>query len=291
MRIYNDIVRDYIEGNSLEHHKKLWFFQSQRYKFVEPSYEHEHIDSVKRIYENIMNTIENFVPCNSEIWDALFPNWEKIIEEVTVNLIVGFPEPNDATVLKAPDGTNNVILDLGLWTKYESKCNIASVVHNLLTHELCHICIGESIKGIDNDIESNDYLTNLDANTFHEGFAHLISFDNKEIDEVDWDNEKWKIVKDKSRIKMQSAICAIDSIKQKEYLYDAVFGNYEDKYACMSGMFYLVNCWKRIGILGLQEEFNKGYHGFSKRTIADPNGNEIGLIQQNNEDKVYQGIL
>lgn len=267
MKINADIVCDYIDGKSIEPYKERWFFITDGYMFVKPSYEREHIELVRRIFEQIKETIEDFIPCNSKIWDALFPNWKKIIDEVTVNLIVGFPEPNDATVLKAPDGQNNVILDLGIWTKYEGKCDIASLVHNLLTHELCHVCIGATIKGIDDDLKSGDYITNLDANTFHEGFAHLISFENKEIDEINLNNEKWQKVKDKNRKRMQSALGITDIIEQKKFLYDAIFGNYEEKYACMCGMFYLMDCWKRKGILGLEEEFKIGYHNFSKRTI------------------------
>lgn len=267
MKVYSDIVYDYIDGKSVDQYKQKWFFKQQGYMFVEPSYKCEHIKSVQKIFEKIKEIIDDFVPCNSKIWDVIFPNWKKIIDEVTVNLIVGFPEPNDATVLKAPDGHNNVILDLGIWTKYEGKCDISSLVHNLLTHELCHICIGATIKEIDDDTQSNDYLTNLDANTFHEGFAHLISFENKEIDEVDWNNEKWKKVKDKNMQIMKSALCVTDDAEQKRFLYDAIFGKYEEKYACMCGMFYLVDCWKTKGVLGLEEEFKLGYHGFSKRTI------------------------
>lgn len=268
MKINSDIVLAYIEGKSIRPYDEQWFFKVQGYTFSEPSYEREHIEAVNRIFNLISNTISDFTPCNSNIWDMLFPTWRSILENVTINLIIGYPEPNDATVLKEPHGESNVILDLGLWTKYEGKCDIASVVHNLLTHELSHVLIGATIKDIDQDTESSNYITNLDANTFHEGFAHLISYDDKEINEVNWDDKKLQTVKDKSRVRMQSALSATDITQQKNYLYDAIYGNYYDKYACMCGMFYLVDCWKSKGILGLKEEFQKGYHEFSKRALS-----------------------
>jgi hypothetical protein len=268
MKIYSDIVLDYIAGKAIGSYKEQCFFKKQGYMFVEPSYEREHREAVKRIYYIINDTISDFTPCNSNIWDVLFPTWKLTLENVTVNLIIGYPEPNDATVLKDPDGQNNVILDLGLWTKYEGKCEIASVVHNLLTHELCHVLIGATVKDIDNDTESSNYITNLDANTFHEGFAHLISFDDKEIDDVNWGLEKLQIVKDKSRERMQSALGATDITEQKNNLFEAVYGNYYDKYPCMCGMFYLVDCWKSKGVLGLKEEFQNVFHGFSRKTLG-----------------------
>lgn len=221
------------------------------------------MEAVGRIYLEIKEIVEDFNPCNIDIWAAIFPEWRRIIGEVTVNLIVGYPEPNDATVLKAPDGCNHVLLDLGLWVKYEGHCNMRSVIHNLLTHELCHICIGETVSDIDEDTLSDNYLTNLDANTFHEGFAHLVSFEDKDIGLVNWKDERWNIIKESSKRKMQEALVATDKQEQDKFLYNAIYGNYYEKFACMSGMFYLVECWQKNGIQGLKTVFEEGYAGFS----------------------------
>ena len=276
MKIKADILHDYIEGKSINRYKEEWFFKYDGHMFVEPSYESEHRESVRRIFEQVKRGLKEFTPCNVEIWDKLFPNWQEIINDVSINLIVGYPEPFDATVLRAPDGKSNVVLDLGQWSKYEGKCDIVSVVHNLLTHELCHVCIGEVIKDIDDDMESSDYLTNLDANTFHEAFAHLISFEDKDINEAEWDNEEWLKVKDNCRKRMNEALRETDVNKQSEFLYDATCGgNYKDKYASMAGMFYLVDCWMTKSISGLEEEFRKGYHGFAQKTLKGYNSTII----------------
>lgn len=269
MKIKNDIVCDYVAGKSILSYKEEWFFRAEGYSFEEPSYVVEHKEAVGRIFKLIIDSVKDFYPCNVSIWDALFPTWRHILEDITINLIIGFPEPNDATVLKSPDGQYNVILDLGLWAKYEGKCDIESVVHNLLTHELCHVCISKTIADIDDDIDNGDYISQLDANTFHEGFAHLVSYDDKDINKVDWNSEKLQQAKYRSIEMMQLAISSSDISKQKEYLYNAVYGDYYDKYACMCGMFYLVDCWKNNNIPGLVEEFKEGYKGFSKRTIVN----------------------
>lgn len=266
MRIRAEIVNDYIHAKDISRYKDEWFFKSDGHTFVEPSYEKQHRESVERIFNHIKSGLENFIPCNVEIWEKLFFNWREIIDNVTINLIVGSPEPYDATVLRALNSESNVILDLGLWTKYEGKCDIPSVVHNLLTHELCHVCIGKTIQGIDDDIESENYLINLDANTFHEAFAHLISFEDKDINEVQWDTEEWQGVKEKCRKTMRVALVETDIDKQCEFLNDAICGNYKEKYAAISGMFYLVDYWREKGLVGLEEVFKSGYCGFTKKT-------------------------
>lgn len=267
MRIKADIVYDYIDSKSISRYKEEWFFKYDGYRFEEPSYESEHKESVRRIFEQIKSGIEEFIPCNVDIWNRLFPDWREVIKDIDINLIVGYPEPFDATVLRAPNGKSTVILDLGLWSKYEDKCDIPNIVHNLLTHEICHVFIGRAIKGIDDDIESENYIINLDANTFHEAFAHLISFDDKNIDDVDWENYEWKEVRTSCNKRMREALGETDLNRQRQFLYDAICGNYREKYAAMSGMFYLVDCWKTKGVLGLEEEFKKGYYGFAQKTL------------------------
>lgn len=267
MRVKSEIINDYIDGRNVSKYKDEWFFKYDGHAFKEPSYKVEHREAVRRIFEQIKNSLDNFTPCNIEVWDKLFPNWREIICNVSINLIVGFPEPYDATVLKGVDGESNVILDLGLWTRYEGKCDIKGIVHNLLTHELCHVCIGKTISGIDDDIESDDYLINLDANTFHEAFAHLISFEDKAINEVQWDTEDWVIVKEKCRIRMKEALVESNPDKQQEFLQEGFCGNYKGKYAAISGMFYLVDCWMLEGLDGLEEVFKVGYLGFSEKTV------------------------
>lgn len=267
MRVKAELVKDYIRGNEVSRYKDKWFFREGGHGFVNPSYEIEHRETVERIFEQIKAGIENFTPCNVGIWDKLFFNWREIINNVTINLIVGYPEPYDATVIKAPDGESNVILDLGLWAKYEGKCDIPRVVHNLLTHELCHVCIGKAIPGIDEDIESEDYRINLDANTFHEAFAHLISFEDKDINEVQWDSGGWPEVKEKCRKTISEALEETNIDKQREFLKKSICGDYKEKYAAVVGMFYLVDCWKTQGVEGLADVFKSGYCGFAGRTV------------------------
>ena len=55
--------------------------------------------------------------------------------------------------------------------------------------------------------------------------------------------------------------------RQRQFLYDAIRRNYKEKYAAISGMFYLINRWKIKGTLGLEEEFKKGYYGFARKTL------------------------
>jgi len=86
-------------------------------------------------------------------------------------MIVGLPDMFDALVILDPSGDSQVVLDLSNWVVYEGKHNIGNVIHNLLTHELCHVCIGAIYRKIEADSESADYITRIDAMTFNEGFA------------------------------------------------------------------------------------------------------------------------
>lgn len=266
MEIYADIVTDYLEGKDLSSHKAEWFFLQPGYRFEAPDTSEAQRAKVKRAYEQTLQSVQNFVPGNQAIWDALFPDWESILQNAIVALIVGYPEPNDAVVMKSPTGEYTAILDMGLWAKYLDTVPVGKLAHNLLTHEFCHVCIHQLVPELDEVQESGEYLSKLDAFTFDEGFAHFVSYNGLEASEVDWNAGKLRKVGLQSRADMLAARQENRSEQQEEWLQRAIFGSrYYDKYACMCGMLYLARRWQEGGTKQLATEFKAGWQGFSEK--------------------------
>lgn len=104
MKLYTDIVTDYLAGRSLAAHAQEWFFTQPGYYFQEPDGSDAQKAAVRQVYEQVLRTVETFVPGNRPVWDALFPDWQDILRGAETALIVGYPPPNDAVVLKSPPG-------------------------------------------------------------------------------------------------------------------------------------------------------------------------------------------
>lgn len=102
------------------------------------------------------------------------------------------------------------------------------------------------------DIEESEqfgnHINKLDAITCNEGFAHLVSYNQQEINSVEW--EKLEDIYIQSINKMKLALMETNPQSQEQYIYEANFGNYYDKYACMCGIID-----------------NQGYHGFARKCI------------------------
>lgn len=130
-----------------------------------------------------------------------------------------------------------------------------------------HLLIGHRYPAANAALESTDYLTRLDAYTFHEGFAHLLSYQATEIDCVDWHTPQLTEVAAASRAKLRLALTETDTDRQKQFLEEAVCGSYYEKFACMCGMLYLADRWETQGIDGLQSAF-ADYHGFAQRALS-----------------------
>ncbi|MCH5324947.1 MAG: hypothetical protein J1E39_06985 [Eubacterium sp.] len=271
--IVNDsIVQAYLKGNSIEDFHDEWYFthstvagQIGKNIFTVPDDSIKQKAKVHVVYASLYQAAGNFEPINMPIWDALFANWRETLETVQVDLILGFPEPFDATVERDDGGVQRIIFDMSCWTKYLGRCDIAEVARNLLTHELCHVLIGKQIPQIDEDMKNTDYHIALDALTFHEAFAHLVSYDAKEIGDVDWDTPKLAEVRKTSNETMRNALRELDKKEQERYLYTAQCGDYYEKYACMSGMLYLAALWQRGGVSALKACFDEGYIGFAEK--------------------------
>lgn len=271
MRIDSTIVQAYISGANLCKYKNEWFFSGSTLDvdlgkniFTLPPDDDSLRESVRNIAQCFRRVVEKFEPVNRPIWDALFPDWQE--KETVVDLIVGFPEPYDAVTMKSPDGQTHLIFDLICWNKYGSMANFNEIIRNLLTHELTHFLIGCYYPEADAAVESPNYLTKLDAYTFHEGFAHLISFNATEIDNVDWHSAQLEKVYSSCKERMRAALAETDPEKEKQFLYDAICGKYYEKFACMCGMLYLANQWETKGMDGLKTAFSD-YHGFAAKTL------------------------
>lgn len=223
---------------------------------------------VQQVYDTVRRTVDHFVPVNLVIWDTLFPNWQQIMETVPVDFIVGFPQPYDAVVDFDPDGDRHIMFDLCRWTSYVGTYDVEVLLRDFLTHEMTHVFIGHTVPGIDASLECPDYLACLDANTFHEGFAHLISYEAQEIDTVNWHTPEFAQAYARCKQKMQQALAETDEAKQKENLLTAICGSYYDKFASICGMLHLVSCWEKGGVAALQAVLAEGYHGFAEKTIA-----------------------
>lgn len=113
-------------------------------------------------------------------------------------------------------------------------------------------------------------MTRLDAYTFHEGFAHLLSYQATEIDCVDWHTPELTEVAAASRAKLRLALTETDPDRQKQFLEEAVCGSYYEKFACMCGMLYLADRWETQGIDGLQSAF-ADYHGLCSKGLEHSN--------------------
>lgn len=262
MKIFDQIVRDYLGGKLIAGHRGAWFFQGDR-PFTEPSYSVGEREMVEEVYRTLLPAAETFQPLNQNVWDALFPGWPGTLEEACVDLVIGFPRPYDAMAMRDGAGAYHIILDLLCWTVYLGKADLRSIARNLLTHELCHMLIGQTVAGIDDDLNGGAYPDMLDAVTFHEGFAHLVSYGGKELRETDWTAPELRQVRETSRRKLQKALAAEDAAEEAAYLSQANCGKYYEKFACMAGMLYLAEQWRQGGTAALANRFQAGYHGFA----------------------------
>lgn len=264
----DQIVKAYIEGKRIEEFSDRWYFHIEDRHFEEPAYTEEHREKVAICYREIRSCAEDFVPANVDVWEALFPQWRDYLSEVTIYLSVGYPNPYDATTAQDPKGQTAVILDLGLWASYVGRVDIRSVAHNMLTHELCHVCIGKTTPDLFDGSPSQDTMQWLDSNTFNEGLAHLVSYNDKEIGDVDWDGPQLREAYAACAAKMEETLNEKDPKRREALMETAVAGRYLEKYACICGMVYLAKVWQREGIEGIKKVYQDGWRGFSQKTIG-----------------------
>lgn len=272
IRVDSRIADAYIRGEDAGHFRDEWFYSSSSLDmdegkniFTLPKGDDDEKRGVRKLRKLFSSALSSFTPVNRPLWDALFPSWEE--KDLSVDLIVGFPEPYDAVNTLSPDGTTHIVFDLVCWRKYLSLPGIEKNIRNVLTHEFTHCLISYYNPRADEALRSSSYIEKLDAYTFNEGFAHLISYRSCSIDKVDWHSKELEDVYASSKKRMREALAETERDKQKKLLYDSICGNYYEKFACMCGMLYLARVWEKEGIGGLRGEFTS-FCGFAEKTIT-----------------------
>ena len=184
MIINIEIVDAYLNGENISKFSSLFIYrQADRSIFQEP--EKDKAEIVSKIKDEIINHICDFIPCNKRIWDILFKDWQKDLDNIILDLVVGCKEPNDAFVLKDLNERHHMIFDLLCWEKYVGKISLSKLSQNLLTHELLHMLLGKYYTDIEESEKFGNHINKLDAITFNEGFAHLVSYNQQEINSVE----------------------------------------------------------------------------------------------------------
>ena len=115
--------------------------------------------------------------------------------------------------------------------------------------------------------DNGQYTEKLDSITFNDGFAHLVSYKQQEIDTVSWDGDQLEEIYNNSRQRMSAALQESNTDEQEKYIYDARFGGCYDKYAAMCEMIYLGRQRQSGGNKRLKELFYRGYRGFASKSI------------------------
>lgn len=272
MKIDTTIVDAYLNSEDIGKYSSTWIYETEtehgiKKLFQVPPQSDNKREVVFHLKEEIISYSQNFIPCNFKIWDALFENWREFLDETTLDLIVGYPEPYDAVVKQSPDKKYHMVFDLLCWEKYIGKVRLSELIQNLLTHELFHVMIENYFPDIESAEAHGTHIERLDAITFNEGFAHLISYNLQEIDKVLWSGEQLTNLYTSSAIKMKGALQEKNTEKQEQYVYEANHGNYYDKFAAMCGMVYLGQQWQRGDLPQLKKVFHDGYRGFAAKSI------------------------
>lgn len=234
MNIDASIIKSYLKGK--DDYYSHWIFNSilenKEYTFEKPNNEYK--DKIKEIYEKVYTNLNGFIPYNIELFLQLFPEWEKLIDNVNVILTVGCPAPYGAMV-REHNGKEFIILDLiRLMSPGKKIEDIISLILKMITHEFTHICLHA-----DYPAAQGGYRDKLIYITFDEGFAHLLSFSDN-INSYDFSELIEEYYK-KSLIKLEAALSETNTLKQEEYLEEANCGAYWNKFAAISGKLYLAS--------------------------------------------------
>ena len=256
MRIDNSIIDLYLDGKPSSAYAAHWVYSiiaDGQYLFSEPNA--SHLTEVKRIKDRVAEACNSFQFRNSDLVFDIFDGIPAIMEHTSIVLTVGLPAMYDAMV-REYNGETYVIIDLINFSNYiEDGNDFSDLITNFLSHELIHVLISARYPE-----EDFDYLEYLNFISFHEGFAHLLSY-KENIAEYQPD-DKYKEKFDTAKSRLIAALKEDNPSSREEFKLEANSGRYWDKFASISSMLYLMK-----HICSLKEIFYRGWADYTKRIV------------------------
>ncbi|MDD4729704.1 MAG: hypothetical protein PHN55_13265 [Dysgonamonadaceae bacterium] len=253
--IDDSIILKYLNNEPCESYSNNWIYSAvcRGYLFNAPAEANR--DWVYKLYHKLVKQINNYQPQNYELVKKLFPEFIETMDNYTIMLVVGFPDPYDAMMLEH-DGKSYMIFDLIQFGK-EALAEEYSC-HRVLTHELLHMCIHNKYPK-PHDLS---YVDELNYTAFDEGVAHAVSYP-EDINSFVFDsflNEKY----DNSKKILKNAVSETSLENQQEILVMADTGRYWDKFASISGKLYIL---KHID--NIENIYQNGWHNFCIKILDD----------------------
>jgi len=253
------IVKSYLSGDTSDY-SSAWYFD-RRGPMVKTAQDSSTFEIINKTYNVVLSMLKDYTPVNRAAIDTLFPNWREI--SIHISLVAGMPSPYDAITAESDEGVSTIVLDIPQLASYGMDDeSLAESMRQLVTHESVHIYVKEL--GCDCATKDYDYRSSLDFIAYNEGYAHLLSYHEGELYEVDWDSLRYERF-GFSRDRMLKALEAVTSEEEKAFITEAQTGMYYDKFGCISSMLYLSRIYQREGLSGLKRELDRGAEGMSAR--------------------------
>ena len=195
--------------------------------------------------------------------EEFFGRYDSESNKAVVYITIGVPEPYDAMVLKDEQGNDCIILDLERIRGYSEDDNqVVEIIEGLITHEVAHINIHKRYPWPSNDSKVDSILKYI---TFNEGIAHFLSIEENVLN-MDWQGEEMIHRKNKAYKALLEHINNNENEDIDEILSKATCGRYWDKFACVAGMFAMIDyydlhnkdisCFKKLYNKGIEELFS-----------------------------------
>lgn len=256
MKIEDSIIKAYLDKKPSSEYSNHWIFYniiSEAHMFTEPCL--KRAAEVKNCHGQLLKIYDNFTFRNADLVRKIFPDAPLILDNANVLHTVGLPWPY-AALMRTHKGLDYIVFDLIHFSDNILKgTNISDMVSNLLSHELIHVLINAKYRG-NSDFS---YLDTIDFIAFHEGFAHLLSYEEN-IENCQPDKYEARFALAKERLAL--ALSETDPALQKQYLLESNTGDYWDKFAAISSMIYLM---KHIG--SLKEIYEAGWRGYAQSIV------------------------
>lgn len=243
----NHIAAAFLEGRPAAQEAYFYLLQD----FTEPDIKRR--DIVRELDSQLESIVEEFPVFNSELFEAVFPNYREQLNKVCIIAVVGTKENR---IVKTEDSFCILIdlIHIADYTRIVSQ--MTYILQNYLTFEISKYLIQEQFP-----VRSRKYLSLLNHLAFTNGLSNYLAW-NASCNHYKFYTQKYESHKERAFGLLAQALQVETKALQHKILVSAVTQEFWNQFPAVAGMFYFDNIYRDLGKEGVVLVYKHGPKNF-----------------------------
>lgn len=253
MIIHDEVIHQFIHDKNID--ASIFSVYPKNFELSTPNPMRK--DVVLELHSQLLPILQQHSLFNISIMKQLDTSFEIFLNNVHIHLVVNAPKPYDIYTFMDNQNEFHMYIDfIQIADQTPIVSRMMFIIQNQISEQCYLTYLKKQIKA-----SSQDYLLNLNYQSFIYGFSTLLSWSN-DIEKYTFQKPEYDQRKQQAFGMLMESIQIQELNKQAQILKFLEDASFWDQFTNVAGMFYLYDMYLEDGLDALKEIYKLGYTNF-----------------------------